>query len=152
MIFKVLTLPEYISLTVASVCLVTAVIMDIRKQEVYDLVWMVMLTSGLILLMCESAVSIAVLLSLGFYFFFQERIMAHFYGKADCHAFCACSLVYAAFGCELEYYALQMMVTWCMLAVFQLARKNVTRCGKLRKNVPMIPYIAAGFFVVLVIP
>lgn len=155
MIWGVTTITEYAGILITGICLGIAVWMDIRWQEVYDFIWLIMLAAGGIMYFSGNSrmsFSLTVVISLSIYFLFQEIVMTHFYGKADCHAFCACSLVYASFGCELEYYALHMAVSWIMLSVVQLIRKNVTRCGKLRKPVPMIPYITAGFFLVLFIP
>jgi len=131
-------------------CSMAAVMMDILWQEIYDLVWIICILGGMVVLIVTERLTIDLLISLSIVFFMQEVIMKNSYGKADCHAFCCCGIFLAIQSMGLEYFAVQMILTFVLLAISQIGMKNIDRRLKLRQPVPMIPYITAGMFVVLV--
>lgn len=74
----------------------------------------------------------------------QLLVFARMYGFGDCLVFMMCAL-YLALCCGrgLLDDLLLMLVTYCLLTIAQLCRRNVHR-GKLREPAAMIPYIAAA--------
>lgn len=131
--------------------LFTAALMDLLKQEVYDLLWMIFVPLSTVLLILSGKATLPVFISLMIYFIIQEVIMARVYGRADCHALWCCGLLFSAFGAELEVYAFHMAVTFVLMCVVQFIKKNIGPRLKLKKKIAMIPYILVGFWLVFVI-
>lgn len=128
--------------------LMSSVMMDIAWKEIYEFVWAIGLVIVESIFLVCGCINLAIIISLGIYFVIQEVLMSRTYGKADCHAFCCCALVLAMQGMEMEYYVLHMAITLGILFAVQLLAGNVNLDMRLRKPVAMIPYIAAGFFVI----
>ena len=128
--------------------LFTAALMDIFMQEVYDLVWFFFIPAGTALVFIRGEISAGIVISLFIYFLIQEYIMRRVYGRADCHALWCCGLFFSAYGGELEIYTLHMTVTFILMCIHQLIKKNITSGFRLKKEIPMIPYILVSFWIV----
>ncbi len=131
--------------------LFTAALMDVFKQEVYDILWMIFVPLCTVLLIVRGEATLPVFISLMIYYIIQEVIMARVYGRADCHALWCCGLLFSAFGAELEVYAVHVAVTFVLICVVQLIKKNIGPSLKLKKKIAMIPYILVGFWLVFVL-
>ena len=130
--------------------LISAVMMDILWQEIYEFVWIISIVCSSVSLFTSGVLTIEIVLSLAMFFAVQEVVMKYVYGKADCHAFCSCALIMALKGMALEFYAVHMFISWAILVISQLITGNIDGRLKLKKPVPMIPFIAVGFFALFV--
>ncbi|MBR1853937.1 MAG: hypothetical protein IJ794_12480 [Lachnospiraceae bacterium] len=77
----------------------------------------------------------------------QQFLFARMYGRADCHAFCCCGAIWMFEGGGFTLCVLHMVISFVLLTVVQLGRRNVTKKGRLKQAVPMLPYITAGFWI-----
>lgn len=77
----------------------------------------------------------------------QYTLFIRMYGKADGMAFCICALYLAGKGIGLEGYLYHMFLSFLMLTIVQLCRKNVSIKGKLKEPVALYPYITTTFCV-----
>ena len=126
-------------------------LMDLFLQQVYDMIWVLGIVFTGIFIFIKGELSGSILLGLIIYFIAQEVFMKKAYGKADCHALCCCALFLAYFGCGLSVYALHLGIVLFLLIVKNLFSGNISRNMKLKKPVPMIPYIFASLCAVSVI-
>ncbi|MBR1861522.1 MAG: hypothetical protein IJ796_06655 [Lachnospiraceae bacterium] len=131
--------------------LLYAAISDLLWQQVYDLVWIVITGIQFFLLLFYRCFTPDIVISLGFFIVIQEFVMDKAYGKADCHALCCCALSYASFRCGLNVYIFHLAVTFILLCVVQFSSGNVDKRLRLKKKIPMIPYILVGYWIVLCI-
>ncbi len=128
--------------------LLVAGIMDLREQMVYRFVWLIAgLAAGLLIAVriCEMDLTVDVFCELILYVVLQQLWFSRFYGRADCHAFCVCAAASTAMGGDIKDWLVHMLITFVGLSVVQLVRRNVERNGKLKKPVPLIPYITLAF-------
>lgn len=131
--------------------LLTAALMDLFSNEVYDFIWMIFVPLCTVLLFVSGNATVTVLISLFIYFIIQEILMARVYGRADCHALWCCALLFSAFGSDLEAYTMHMGVTFFLMCIIQYFKGNIGPGLKLKKKIAMIPYILVGFWLVFVI-
>lgn len=127
-------------------CLLAATIMDLETKTVYRYVWVaacgpmaVLLGTADKLPSAESGLQLAVFILL------QQLLFSHMYGKADCHAFCCCAAVNVICGGGFAGCMVHMVITFILLCLIQILKKNVTLCGTLKIPVAMLPYITVGF-------
>lgn len=80
----------------------------------------------------------------------QFSLFASQYGKADCYCFSSCGFLLFLKGGGIFEDLIMMVLALFLLFLVQLKRKNIALKGALLKPVPFVPYIAAGFFIVLV--
>ena len=143
-------------LSIFAGCVLAAAVMDWWEQMVYRFVWWAAGASGVLLLMlkifcmgdksgCPDLRDSVYQLCL--YIILQQFVFARFYGRADCHAFCVCAIVLTSMGQSFSSYLYHMTIVFLGLALVQLARGNVKLNGKLKEPVPLVPYIAAAFWV-----
>lgn len=128
--------------------LLFACIMDLREQMVYRFVWLIAgMAAGMLIIVRASKGDWAVgmLLEFSLYVGLQQLWFSRFYGRADCHAFCVCALAMWAMDMGMKDWLIHMLLTFAGLSVVQFACCNVKRNGKLKKPVPLIPYIALAF-------
>lgn len=125
-------------------CLLTACVMDLSEHMVYRYVWVAAGISAVIL--CVMGNRAAGLFGYVVFVLIQQTVFARMYGRADCHAFCVCAAVLMAFGGSFSDYVTHMMLSFTILTIVQLGRKNVLPSGRLKIPVPMLPYITAGFW------
>lgn len=129
--------------------LLTAAVMDLWEQMVYRFVWWI---AGVIVIFTwivafyEERAGEGLLMQLILYIVLQQVVFAYFYGRADCHAFSVCAAGMAVQGMDFSDFVIHMAMTFIGLTVVQLALGNVTRKGRLRHPVPLVPYIATAFW------
>ncbi len=70
----------------------------------------------------------------------QILIFRRLYGESDCLAYILCAAYLAGCGKQLIDYLLFMLLTVLMELIVQIKKKNISH-GKLRKPVPLIPYM-----------
>ncbi len=127
--------------------LFSAALMDLFWQEVYDFIWILMIPAAATLLFISGNMSAETVISLTVYFFIQEFIMSKVYGKADCHALWCCGLSLSAMGGGLLSYTIHLSLTFFMMCIHQLMKRNIGPHFRLKKEIPMIPYIMVGFWI-----
>lgn len=129
--------------------LLGACIMDIKEQMVYRFLWLIGGVGALVLVTCrmqEAGVECSELIDLGIFIAIQQVWFARFYGRADCHAFSVCATAMVALEMDMLDYMMHMILAFVGLAVVQIIRCNVARNGRLKKPVPLIPYITVAFW------
>lgn len=129
--------------------LIAAAAMDLWEQMIYRFVWWASGAAALAALsiqFCAGETAKGTTGQLVLYIILQQTIFARFYGRADCHAFSVCALGMAALGMEFRDYLVHMALTFGALTAVQLALGNVARNGRLKRPVPLVPYIAAAFW------
>lgn len=139
-----------IALSFCFLLLIYAAYEDIMYMEIHDFVWIIIICITFVTAVVCNKLTTGSMLSLVIYFALQEKVMVCSYGRADCHAFCACGMIFAMLGKELEVYTLHMAISLLIIVIHQLARRNIGRNGKLKVEIPMVPYITASFAIVLV--
>lgn len=128
--------------------LLAACIMDVREQMVYRYMWLISGAGAvclMVLYVWRHGISVGALLELVVFIVLQQWWFARFYGRADCHAYCVCAIAMTALGMEMVDYVMHMLLTFVGLAIVQLAKKNVTFGGRLKRPVALIPYITVAF-------
>lgn len=132
-----------------------ASIMDMKTQKVYVFIWwieIILITCLMVGQACRGVFSIADtsrLIELFIFILLQELLFSRMYGRADCHAFEACSAVLFIFGGEMMTYLLFMAAAFLLLTIIQIIKNNVGRDGNLKKPVAFIPYITCAFIAFL---
>lgn len=122
---------------------------DYCTCEVYNVAWWISGTAAILLMLLNGNLTIAVILELGVFCLIQLLLFAKMYGKADCYAFCVCAMAETACGMGFSEYLFHMMFAFGILAIIQLFSRNVNSKGNLKHPVPFLPYITAGFILVL---
>ena len=139
-----------LSLSFIMGCLLLASITDIAICQVYNFVWWISGVAAIVLFTnrgSEASVVWEVLL----FGVIQMTLFAQMYGKADCYAFCMCAIAEAGLGFGAAGFLMHMLVSFLLLAAVQAVQKNIGSGGRLKKPVPFLPYITAGFYLMLVI-
>lgn len=131
-------------------CLIFACFTDLRSCKVYDFTWWIALAAGAVVFWPGVCLWPEGLAQLTQFFLMQELFFCRFYGRADCHAFCACALVGNAFHMGLREYLYHMSAAFVILTVVQVCQHNVGINGKLKKPVPFLPYITVTFWLLLI--
>lgn len=129
--------------------LIVAAVMDLWEQMVYRFVWWAAGAAASAMWFMRPGAGAPPEGSVGqlvLYILLQQTVFGHFYGRADCHAFSVCALGMAALGMEFKDYLAHMALTFGALAAVQLMLGNVARSGRLKRPVPLIPYIVAAFW------
>lgn len=165
LLIRVTQILTYALLGIFAGCLLLACITDRAFCRVYHFVWWPAWASGagLILLsewehgLCSltQALPGSVRVFPGFFgrlaglvcfCILQEVFFAKLYGRADCHAFCACALVEWAFGISFPGFLLHMFTAVALLAAVQAFRGNINSRGNLKEKVAFLPYITVSFW------
>lgn len=87
--------------------------------------------------------------SLLVYALVQYVLFRKMYGSGDVMAFQICALYLAGRGKDIECYLYHMAICYLVLAVVQGIKGNITVKGELKKPVPLYPYIAVGFLLII---
>jgi len=133
-------------------CLLAACIMDLETKEVYRYVWVTAIIPLAILLRtADKPVSTAEWTELVIFILLQQILFSRMYGRADSHAFCVCAAVFIISGDGFAGGVMHMAVSFLLLCIVQIYKKNVTALGRLKEPVAMLPYITAGFCVYMII-
>jgi hypothetical protein len=134
---------------VIALCLLWACATDKKSFEVYNLVWAISAPAAFLLLVTYGRLNAGTCLSLAVFGLLQLLLFSKMYGKADCYAFCVCSMALAAEGFGFEMYVVHMAAAFTLLAALQLLRGNVNRRGNLKEPVAFLPYITVSLGVIL---
>ena len=139
-----------LSLSLLIGCLLLACITDIALCQVYNFVWWI-----------SGAAAAALMTGRGFGAFtvwevllfcaIQMTLFARMYGKADCYAFCVCAAMEAGLGFGLAGFLMHMLMSFLLLAAVQSVRRNIGSGGRLKRPVPLLPYITAAFYLMLIL-
>ena len=138
-----------ISLSLLMGCLLLACITDIAICQVYNFVWWISGVAAIALLIGgrpETKTIWEVLL----FCVIQMILFTRLYGRADCYAFCVCAIAETGLGFGLFGFLMHMLLSCLLLAAVQAARRNIGSGGRLKSPVPFLPYITAGFYLILV--
>lgn len=137
------------SLSLFMGCLLLACVTDMAIFQVYNFVWIVS-GAAAVMLFAGRKPEVAVVWELLLFGVIQMALFARMYGKADCYAFCACAAVEAGLGSGMRGFLTHMLVSFFLLTAVQAMRKNIGPRGHLKKPVPFLPYITAGFYIILI--
>ncbi len=138
-----------ILLAIFSGTLLFGCITDVVCAQVYRFTWWLAGGSGLIMIglwLEGGEANMAGLIPLLLFGGLQKWFFAKMYGRADCHAFCACAMVECALGMGLREFLVHMAISLCLLTVVQAFRGNINRRGNLKTPIPFLPYITVGFW------
>lgn len=157
-------------LCVIAASFLMATVTDVVICNVYKFVWWIAWTAGLSLLLriifsevrntmptCSSCLELGERLrklhleELLIFCLFQEVFFERFYGKADCHAFCAGALLLCSFGGDMKEYLLIMAAAFGLLFVAQAFKRNINSKGNLKRPVAFMPYITVSLWGMLTI-
>lgn len=136
-------------------CLLLACVTDVVMYQVYDFVWWLSGAASAILLWKRLWVTddirsgLGVLFGLTTFWLVQLLVFGRLYGKADSYAFCVCAAAEAGLGMGPELIVTHMVFAFGMLVPVQFICKNITLRGNLKKPVAFVPYITAGFYLLL---
>lgn len=128
---------------ILAVYLTVCVITDRKTCKIYDFLQLPASMAGAILCMARPLPAGAgvglILFALLQYFLFGRM-----YGQGDVMAFQVCSLYIIGEGGDFQALLLHMALSFAILGVIQLFRKNIDRRGNLKTPVPFLPYIACS--------
>jgi len=79
------------------------------------------------------------------YILLQETVMIKSYGRADSHALSTIAIYHTVQGRALISETILLTITFMLLVTVQFARSNISFPGRLKKPVPMLPYITIAF-------
>ena len=71
-----------------------------------------------------------------------------FYGKADCYGFCACALQWFCNCGKGEQLLYLMTLSYLILFLLAVCKKNLTKLGRLKSPMPFLPCIVAAYLLV----
>ena len=141
-------------LSVVMGCLLLACLTDVAIYRVHNFVWWMAGLAVVTLFFCRGVEGFPVLRNkiseLLIFCTLQLCLFGKMYGKADCYAFCVCAAAEAGLGMGLTDFLTHMYFSFLILAVIQICRKNISRRGHLEEPVAFIPYITAGFYLIII--
>ena len=143
------TILEMTLMSCIAICFCMAALEDHRTCLVRRYWWWLSGGAGTILLILKRGILPAVILELVFFGVIQFLLFSRAYGKADCHAFFCSAIVLAAHGGGLREFLWQELLTFMLLGMVQLIKRNVNAKGNLKRPVPLIPYVLPVFFLML---
>lgn len=128
--------------------LIVTAVMDSQLQQVSNFLHVIGAISGGVLAICKQSDSQTWGMFLGFCLI-QILVFGRMYGAADVLEFLVCAIFFTAVGRAMETYLTHMALTFVLLGVVQLFQKNINRRGNLKTPVPLVPYIAISFLVII---
>lgn len=123
-------------------------VMDGELKLVCDIFHYIGLLGGCLLLV-QKAPAEELLVSLLLFALLQGILFRRMYGRADICAFVICALYLTAEGHDMEGLLFHMVVTFLLLGIVQVVRRNISRRGNLKQPVALFPYIIVGFFMII---
>lgn len=141
------TIQSALGIMALGIYLVVCSVTDMLLCQVHD-VMQYLGMMGAFLWLWKKDILVTAGFSVIFFALVQYVLFMRMYGKADGMAFCICALYLTGKGAEIEGYLYHMAISFLMLAVVQLCKKNVSIKGKLKQQVALYPYITAGFCVI----
>lgn len=124
--------------------LLAAAYSDSQIQQVYDFFFYVALVSAVMMLALQGVALSECIWDIVFFSLMQGILFRRMYGKADCMWFIGCSVFFAAYGMKIFDFLILMSVSFFLLFVIQLAKKNLNNKGNLKEPVALLPYITAA--------
>lgn len=137
-------------------CLLLACITDVVIYRVYNFVWWIGGAASAILLWRRLWLSdglrdgAGILFDLIIFLLIQLKLFGRLYGKADCYAFCVCSVAGAGIGMGLELFMAHMTLAFVLLVPVQFCKRNIGKGGTLKEPVPFLPYITVAFYLLMI--
>lgn len=128
---------------ILAVYLTVCVITDRKTCKIYDFLQLPASMAGAILCMARP-LSAGAGLGLILFALLQYFLFGRMYGQGDVMAFQVCSLYIIGEGGDFQTLLLHMALSFAILGVIQLFRKNIDRRGNLKTPVPFLPYIACS--------
>lgn len=132
--------------------LILAAWIDHYIQLIPDVIYAPGLTGGILWLIYYNP-GADIIINLIVFVSIQLLIFRRLYGGSDCLAYILCAVYLAGNGCgkKLTDYLLFMLLTVIIELIDQIRKKNILKNGRLKRPVPLIPYIAGamllyGFF------
>lgn len=128
---------------ILAVYLTVCAITDRKTCKIYDFLQLPASMAGAILCMARPrppGAGIALIL----FALLQYFLFGRMYGQGDVMVFQVCSLYIIGEGGDFQTLLLHMALSFAMLGVIQLFRKNIDRRGNLKTPVPFLPYIACS--------
>ena len=119
--------------------LLLAAWIDHYIQLIPDMVYVPGLAGGILWLIYYDP-GVDIVINLLIFVTIQILIFRRLYGESDCLAYILCAAYLAGCGKQLIDYLLFMLLTVLMELIVQIKKKNISH-GKLRKPVPLIPYM-----------
>lgn len=124
--------------------LMAAAYSDRLIKQAYDFYFYIAGLSGIITLLVTGVLIRDCIGDIVIFILLQWLLFRRMYGGADCLAFSVCALFFTAWGQELLGFLYLMTITFAVLAIVQLIKKNVNKRGNLKEPVALIPYIAVA--------
>lgn len=125
------------------ILLTAAAVEDYRTKEIHTWLPLSGILAGAVL-MASGGFSPGDYAGVAVFSLLQLAVFSRLYGFGDCLVFMMCAVyLEVGYGRGLLDDLLLMLVTYCLLTIVQLCRRNVRR-GKLDEPAAMIPYIAAA--------
>ena len=125
--------------------LILAAWIDHYIQLIPDIIYAPGLASGILWLIYDNP-GVDIIINLIVFASIQILIFRRLYGGSDCLAYilCAVYLAGSGWGKKLTDYLLFMLLTVIIELVDQIRKKNILKNGRLKRPVPLIPYIAGA--------
>lgn len=146
------TLFSRLLLSVVLGCLLFAGITDLVMCQAYNFVWWIsgVAAGGLLWQRWKETGTMTGLPGFLLFCALQLFLCVRLYGRADGYAFCVCAGAQTGLGMGMEAYFMHMTVAFILLIIIQTFRKNIGTRGRLKRPVPFLPYVTAGFLIVLI--
>lgn len=125
--------------------LLTATLMDMKTKTVVNVIWWISLFGSIGMIWLSSADNISGYSDFGLFCGLQLFFFSRFYGRADSYAYIACAAYGLASGWNLRMFLTHMLISFLLLALVQIPRKNVDSRGNLHRPVAFVPYISIAF-------
>ena len=125
--------------------LILAAWIDHYIQLIPDIIYAPGLAGGILWLIYDNP-GVDIIINLIVFASIQILIFRRLYGESDCLAYilCAVYLAGSGWGKKLTDYLLFMLLTVIIELVDQIRKKNILKNGRLKRPVPLIPYIAVA--------
>lgn len=130
-------------------CLLWAVIMDVKTCRVYNLIWWIAGSCDVLLWLLDEGRTAECLPELIGFWVLQVYLFSRMYGKADSYAFCVCAGFTYSYGFGMRQWLLHMLLALVFMTPVQAIRRNINSRGNLKKPVAFIPYIVLAFWALL---
>ena len=125
--------------------LILAAWIDHYIQLIPDIIYAPGLAGGILWLIYDNP-GVDIIINLIVFASIQILIFRRLYGESDCLAYILCAVYLAGggWGKKLTDYLLFMLLTVIIELVDQIRKKNILKNGRLKRPVPLIPYIAGA--------
>ena len=132
------------------ICNITACIIDFQTKFVYDILQVPVIVIGA----CFAIYNVndcGIGMSLFLFALMQGILFKKMYGAADVLFFLNSALLLTTLGYQLKDFLIMMLLSYLLLAIVQIKKRNVSRKGNLIEPVAMFPYILIALAIFLII-